>query len=227
MRPDERRLVFAFLAKVVVAELPRVASELIEVGANTFLKFPGTNPYYDAQEKRIAYTRTAVNAYWIEVSPDMFCYAQQCADEAVLAERMSNLPAAHIEKFKADILAALMDPEAYERRAAEVRERVKVEREARDAEQVEREARRKEAHERAITDMGARFSAGELIEWSYFEELCARHEVEMHPRTLGSARRSVSQIGLGKMRVSRGHEPAGVYSAARELHAAIVEGDRP
>ena len=66
-----------------------------------------------------------------------------------------------------------------------------------------------------------KFKAGDMIPYPVFERLCNANAIVMPIQTLGAARKHVTEVGNGKMRVNKGSSPQGVHRAARELFAAL------
>lgn len=120
--------------------------------------------------------------------------------------------------------AAIDNPEAYEQKAAQTREKIKAERAIQDAEIQKQKQERFEKAEQAHKNAVSVFKNGEMIEWADFERACKERDVKLPIKTLGFGRANVSKIGQTgySVRESNHNSPV-LWAAIRELAEKLVD----
>lgn len=221
--PD--KLVFFMPNAVVLKDFPRKPHGTFTHAEETFIVFRNVRVYPKESMSAASYEGDTRSNYFMEMSPGIFGGCGHFASDDDFRIAISRLPAGHVATFKAKHLDAIANPEETTTRMqaenAELRARRAEEREREEQARIQREAERAQKEEERLQSQAANFAAGSMIEWADFETLCNRHGIAMHIRTIGSARRRVSWIGIDRMRVQHGFSPDGVRFAVRDLKAAL------
>lgn len=182
---------------------------------NVYVK-TGGNPRMASTESQ------GYNSYAFEVSEGVYAYTSSCADDATFQERFKNVSPERLQEWKCNNANALADLDGYN---AKLEADMQAKREAyaiqkqKDAEaQAAKEAAAMRQDEAAQADAEALYKTGGRICWARFENACKAHGVDMHMRTIGSGRKSISYIGKGSADViGRNKVADGIWSAARKL----------
>lgn len=120
--------------------------------------------------------------------------------------------------------AAIENPLAYEQKAAETREKIKVERAIQDASIEKQKQERAERAEQFYKESLETFKGGiYMIEWTHFERACKENNVKIPIKTLGFGHANVAKIGQKGYSVSgSNHNSPVLWAAIRELAEKLV-----
>lgn len=81
-------------------------------------------------------------------------------------------------------------------------------------------------HELYLDEMQEKFLNGDMIAAHVFEDLCKRHEVDMHMRTKGTLRKSILRLGVQNIQYQYGkNKPSldGLWQAVNVLKVTLEE----
>ena len=164
-------------------------------------------------------------SYFVWIKDDIYCRVGSAINDDAMRARIDNMPADIVVNSINQAKEVLSDMPAYEAQQAKA---IAEKREIKRLSDIELENKRialeKALREKALEEerLGViKFMAGDMIPYPVFERLCNANAIVMPIQTLGAARKHVTEVGNGKMRVNKGSSPQGVHRAASALFEVL------
>ncbi len=235
------KILHVYPALAVIADGPRLTPETVELEGRAYLVFRGVNIYYDTKAQRTAFDRDCKpegGTYYVEIRDGL--YARVCRDSSDESFRQhattANEWGPHVGKRPVDLVSTFIaehltiadDTAGYSDRQ---RTAIAARTAEREAENARKATERKEREERETRERIARntdkFKADGYIDLAGFEELCKLHGVFIPIQTIGSARKSVTEVSASSFRVCGKAKPYGISDASRALRDVLNPKPEP
>ncbi len=215
------KLVFVRFDDIYIAEKPKGGNRFVFRGFDV-IEFVDKVPYYDSKQKKARFQKFDNNSYWIAVEEDLylpFVNGTSFDDIVQKIEKFEEENPDLVDEFVSKNKTFLQNIDSEKEQIKQKYQEREAEKQREIEKQIEKQIEEEKLHQEELKKAEKSFLEGEKIEFEYFEELCKNNGIQIHPRTLGAARKNISTIGKDSASVRKSVEKIWTYT--KELVEAL------